>query len=364
MVNEYDNQEEKEQQIEDDLVEGEDEETTPFKYSISSYGADYPVDGLIKRLDNKDIFIPPFQRGYVWKQKQGSRFIESLLLGLPVPGVFLSREHDTNKLLVIDGQQRLRTLAYFYCGIFADSKKEFVLKGVQDIFEGLSYKNLPEDSRRKLDDSIIHATVLRQEEPSDDDSSIYYVFERLNTGGTFLQPQEIRSCIYHGEFKDALNEMHKNQSWRKIYGPKNNRMRGQELILRFLALYFENPSYKKPMKGFLNGFMGRNKNLEASKKADFEKIFYSTIELIHKSIGEKAFKPKKGINAAVFDSVMVGVAKRLSKGKIEEPENLKFFYTQLLKDDQFLKSTNTGTANIESVEYRVKAAIEIFGQLK
>lgn len=92
------------------------DDIVPFRYSITSYGADYPVDALIKRIQAGDVFIPSFQRAYVWDAKRASRFIESLLLGLPVPGIFLSREEDTDRLLVIDGQQRLRTLQYFYRG--------------------------------------------------------------------------------------------------------------------------------------------------------------------------------------------------------------------------------------------------------
>src|SRR5436190_18517661 len=101
-----------------DVEELNEDELAPFKYSITSYGADYPVDSLVKRLNAGSILIPTFQRGYVWKLADASRFIESLLLGLPVPGIFLAKEGETNRLLVIDGQQRLRSLQYFYEGIF------------------------------------------------------------------------------------------------------------------------------------------------------------------------------------------------------------------------------------------------------
>jgi Protein of unknown function DUF262 len=101
------------------LFDDEDAEVaTPFKYSITAYGADYPVDGLVKRVESGDIFIPSFQRGYVWSLTRASRFVESLLLGLPVPGIFLSKDEPSQKLLVIDGQQRLRTLQFFYQGLF------------------------------------------------------------------------------------------------------------------------------------------------------------------------------------------------------------------------------------------------------
>src|SRR5258706_15619947 len=108
--------------LQSDVEEAADvdtEENYPVEYAISSYGADYPVDGLVKRMSAGSIFIPPFQRSYVWNVYRASRFIESLLLGLPVPAIFLSRDESTQKLLVIDGQQRLRTLQYFYEGVFA-----------------------------------------------------------------------------------------------------------------------------------------------------------------------------------------------------------------------------------------------------
>src|SRR2546427_13061892 len=111
------NQDESEVTIVDQLGD-EFEEEIPFDYSITSYGADYTADSLVKRMSVGDIFLPPFQRGYVWSYTQACRFVESLLLGLPVPGIFLSKDDPTQKLLVIDGHQRLRTLEYFYDGIF------------------------------------------------------------------------------------------------------------------------------------------------------------------------------------------------------------------------------------------------------
>jgi len=178
------------------------DEVVPFKYSITSYGVDYPVDSLVKRITKGDIVIPKFQRGYVWSLKEASRFVESLLLGLPVPGIFLSKETETQKLLVIDGQQRLLSLRFFYDGLWPGTRKEFALKGVPSKFEGATYKSLPADDRRRLDDSIVHAIVVKQDEPSDDSSSIYHIFERLNTSGVSLTPQEIRTAIHHGEFGD------------------------------------------------------------------------------------------------------------------------------------------------------------------
>ena len=130
------------------VIDDTEGERIPFRYAITSYGADYPVDALVNRLDRDVIFVPEFQRKYVWTLKQASRFIESLLLGLPVPGVFFAKEADTGKLLIIDGQQRLRTLQYFYQGIFAG--KVFALKDVQSRYEGSTYRSLEQEDQVRL----------------------------------------------------------------------------------------------------------------------------------------------------------------------------------------------------------------------
>ncbi|MDE0026873.1 MAG: DUF262 domain-containing protein, partial [Spirochaetaceae bacterium] len=128
----------------------DDEQSTSVRYTITSYGADYPVDSLVKRLDRGDVYVPEFQRQFVWTHAQASRFIESLLLGLPVPGIFLFKEPDTHKLVVVDGQQRLTSLLNFYHGVIGT--RQFALKGVDESIDGATYDTLDEESRRTLDD--------------------------------------------------------------------------------------------------------------------------------------------------------------------------------------------------------------------
>ncbi|MEG4321635.1 MULTISPECIES: DUF262 domain-containing protein [unclassified Microcoleus] len=355
----------KEENLIENSLEEESDEKIIFRYSITSYGADYTLDSLVRRIQDGSIYVPSFQRAYVWKINDASRFIESLLLGLPVPGIFLSKEQDTHKLLVIDGLQRLRTLQYFYEGIFDPTKREFALKNVQSKFEGATYKSLPSEYRRSLDDSILHATIVKQDEPSDDNSSIYHIFERLNTGGKILTSQEIRACIYHGEFKDLLKELNENNSWRDIFGKSDSRMRDEELILRFLALYFNGDNYHKPMKEFLNQFMGKNQRLKLYSSPQIKQTFEPTIEVIHQSLGERAFKPNKLINAAVFDAVMIGIARRLEQGKIDNSETLKDLYQKLLNDEKFRRLTvdTARTTEEDAVNSRIEIATKVFAAL-
>jgi Protein of unknown function DUF262 len=345
------------------LLEEEDSVEENLRYEISSYGADYDVEGLVKRLRNGDAKIPEFQRGYVWPIKQASRFIESLLLGLPVPGIFLSKEQDTNKLLVIDGHQRLTTLRAFYDGIFPSTKKEFSLTDVQPSFAGKTFKTLEEDDRRTLDNAIIHATVVKQSDPQDGGSGIYKIFERLNSSGVLLSSQEIRTAIYGGRLAKLLSELNGNPNWRKLFGPVNKRMRDQELILRFLALLMREKNYTRPMKTFLNSFMNTNRNLDEKLSKELAMAFNTSIGLIYETIGDKAFKPVSSFNAAVYDAILLGVSKRLQKGKIKNGASLVTAYKEVLADKDFQVWTSRSTADDETLKKRLERAESAFAKV-
>ncbi len=179
-----------------DLVQNGVESTIyDYRFKINYYGADYPVDTLVRRLESDEIYIPSFQRQYIWKINEASLFIESLLLGLPAPTVFLAKDKYTNKLLIIDGQQRLKTLLYFTRGSFPDNRK-FKLTNVIPQFNGLTFDQLDSRDRYNLLDYTIHATIIAE---SGDENRMYNLFEGLNTTGIPLTAQEIRNAIYNGQ---------------------------------------------------------------------------------------------------------------------------------------------------------------------
>ena len=344
--------------IEDELIvddSDENEDVAPIIYDISSYGADYDVEGLVKRLNRGDIFIPAFQRDYVWNQVEASRLIESLLLGLPVPGVFFAKENDSNKLYVIDGQQRLKSLQFFLNEVFnpkpGDEKINiFRLKHVQERFEGKTYSQLEEEDRINLNDSIIHATIIKQESPVEDNTSIYHVFERLNTGGRKLTAQEIRTAIYAGTFNELLNELNEYPKWRELFGKKNERLKDKEMILRFFAMYEKKKSYEKPLKEFLNKFNAEYRNADVNTIARFRNIFISSIDTIYKYFGPDAFRPFKLFNASVFEVLMVGIALRcaLNINFDELAKNIRTLYDH----EDFSKTLARSTGNEEIVALR------------
>lgn len=363
---------------EDESVEDLDEaaEVIECTYSITSYGADYPVDSLVKRIDAGDILVPTFnwnrpekaeivgfQRQYVWPRPKADRFIESLLLGLPVPGVFLVKE-PSGVLLVLDGHQRLHTLQSFYGGVINEEVYK-LSDAVQQRFVGQRYKDLDTEDRRRLDDSIIHATVIRQDEPTEDQSSIYTIFERLNTGGVNLQPQEIRVALYHGEFVRVLQELNNDKSWRAMVGLKSKRLKDMEMILRFFAFFYYAEKYDAPMKNFLNRYMATNRHLKKQPEQSLREIFDRTTRTILSGIGDKAFRPKRSVNAAVVDSIMTGVAKRLmTRGEVSDPASLRGAFESLIGDAKYLEATETGTSQPANVTMRLTKAEKAFSSVQ
>lgn len=334
-------------------------DTPTKKFAITSYGADYTVDSLVKRMKGDAFKIPEFQRRFVWSQKHSSKFIESLLMGLPVPGIFLYKEAATNKHLVIDGQQRLRTLQAFYSGVFHE--KKFRLVGIREPWLGKTYEGLDAADQLKLDDSIVHATIFTQDEPSDVLDSIYFVFERINSGGIRLSPQEIRNCISAGPFTSAIKTLNKEPHWRKVFGgEENKRAKDQEMIIRFFAMYDRRSSYARPMSKFLNDYAATANKLSQAHLEARGEMFRKTVGIIDEALNGRAFRPVRSLNVAVFDSVMVGVASRLESGPPLSLQALVGAYDQLLADEKFRRGWVRATADEESVKLRMEAAVRAF----
>lgn len=356
-----------EDQVED--VE-EDESLVGNLFNLSSYGVDYPVETLVGKVRKENFYIPDFQRKFVWSKNQSSRFIESILLGLPVPGIFVFKEEDTGKHLVIDGQQRLKSLMFFYKGLFGDgeSPSAFRLTGLNSEWQGKTYETLNEEDRLRLDDGVIHTIVFKQDAPSDNMDSVYEVFERINTGGMKLSPQEIRHCVSYGKFTSLLMDLNKNENWRAIFGKESARLKDVELILRFLTFYYEWENYESPLKSFLSHFLEEHRELNDEFADDLKSDFEDTIERIHTAIGNKAFRPTRAINAAFYDSVMVALATRLYQDededededdRITDKEILKA-YNSLLKNKEFINLISDTTSAVSNVSRRMALAIEAF----
>lgn len=335
-----------------DIYEG------PLKYEVITYPADFTLEGLVSKYEKKQIKIPGFQRKYVWKQGQASRLIESFLLGLPVPAIFLYVDPVDNIMNVIDGQQRLMSIVYYFKGFFGEEiksrKKIFKLEGISDKspFYKKTYEDIERDnpsSWNQLNDSVLRAFVIKQTNPRDM-TSAYHIFERLNTGGTQLSSQEIRNCLYHGSFNDLLGTLNQYENWRKIFGQQKShvRQRDIELILRFFAFYFND--YSKPMVNFLSGFMSKKRKVNDNEKEKMEQLFKNTCNKTIELFGEKPFHLQKGLNVAVYDSVFIAIAKSENI-----PDDIKKRYDNLKSNEEYIEYVHKWTTD----NNRVKARFEI-----
>lgn len=345
-------------------IESPEENLVNGGFSLTNYGIDFDVYGLVRRLKEGSIIVPTFQRGYVWTKTKASRFIESLLIGLPVPGVFLYREELSKKLSIIDGQQRLFSLQSYYQNKFGG--KSFRLTGVQHPFAGKTYAELSEEDKRRLDDSIIHATIVQADSPNPrNHQSLFHIFERLNTGGMNLTPQEIRTCIYPGILVESLQLLGKDIIFNNLLGLKNHRKKSDEIALRMIALESNYQNYRGNMKEFLNDFLNDHK--DDSSKIDQNTInsFNATSHYIESKIGVSWFrKDRQKLNLAAFDMLFVGIFSRLLHGPVSDDTTFAEIAGNLAKTEEFLVGTEIGkTHHTERVKKRIGKSIELFSKL-
>lgn len=337
---------------------------------VSYSGQDFDVEGLVRRLKRGDIVIPSFgdtdedietagfQRGFVWRKPQMDRFIESLLLGYPIPGIFLVRQSD-NRMLVLDGQQRLRTLLYFYSGILND--RVFKLNDVSDDFKGVTYESLSEEARRNLDNTFIQATIVTAQPDADNMDAIYQIFERLNSGGTQLTAHEIRVALYAGEVIDYLEILNRDAAWRGLYGKKNARIRDQELIARIIALYLRSDEYSRPLKTFINSFLEENRPNVREETKNAGDLFLRTSEKLREVFGPESLRrASRQVNNAWTDALYFGVMRRLATSGDISREELEIGYTQLRESDEFQQVSTGPSADDYRVKKRLQLAEEAF----
>ncbi|NDU80275.1 MAG: DUF262 domain-containing protein [Ferrovum sp.] len=350
---------------EDLLIEEEqDEKTVSMNYDIASYPSDFTLAGIVQMWKDRDIVIPDYQREFVWSINQASLLIDSFLCGLPVPPVFFYID-DENKNLVIDGQQRILSVSFFFSGFFGEEssqgkRKVFRLSGLDSSipYSNKTFEDLDETLQRKLKQAVLRAVNIRQLNPVGESTSAYHIFERLNTGGTPLKPQEIRNCVFRGELNKSFKKLNKDVNWRKILGKPNidKHQKDIELILRVFSLVGSADQYEKPMKEFLNNAMLKHDKGDTKKAINFFATFEKVTAIIVNSIGEKPFHLRGPLNLAALDSVMSVLIENYKK---VDPLTLKDRYTKLTDDEDFKEHTKFSTTDSKAVTERIRKVKKI-----
>jgi hypothetical protein len=350
--------------VEQDLEEIEDPDPDPEPVVYT--GTDFDVEGLVRRLQRGDIVIPSFggedanletdrfQRSFVWRRSQMDRFIESLLLGYPIPGIFLVQQTD-KRYLVLDGQQRLSTLRDFYRGTHRG--REFALSSVADRLKGLTYERLDPEQRRTLDNTFVQATIVRTDGSPESLDSVYQVFERLNAGGTQLTPHEIRVALYAGPFIDLITGLNRQKDWRSLYGNESPRLRDQELVLRIVALSLSAETYKRPLKKFLNDFAGEHRFLKGFPVDVVKDRFAESARIVSEGPGGSALRGRgKAVNAALTEAIFVGLYRQLESGTAPDPTEVGDAIGRMLQNPDFDTAISRATADEENVRTRLAVA--------
>ena len=337
-----------------------EENEAAIAYDIASYPSDLTLSVVKEMWTNGDILIPEFQRNFVWSIAQSSLLIESFLLGLPVPQVFFYVD-EVNKNQVIDGQQRIMSVVYFLDGYFGSEsiqgkKQVFRLHGLGDKspFAKKRFEDLSESHQRKLKSSVLRAINIRQLNPGGEATSVYHIFERLNTGGTPLKPQEIRNCVFRGDLVRILRELNQDKNWRKILGKAtfDRHQKDVELVLRIFGLAYFFDDYDKPMKEFLNRTMSREKEGSSNEIKGFVAAFPKIAEIIVSSFGERPFHVRGPLNSSALDAVFA----TLLRAKKALPVDLSRRYLKLKQDGTFTETTFYSTSDLSVVKRRFEAA--------
>lgn len=353
-------------------------------YNITSFGTDLSFREIVTMYKEGDLEKPELQRKYVWTKNEASRFVDSILLGLPVPSIFLAKNKE-GKRLIVDGYQRIMTIYDYIEGIFSGDNKVFKLSNTENInkrWRGKAFSELTDEQRRVIRTSPIHAIIFEQKQPQND-TGMYQIFERINTSGRVLKPQEIRNCVYHGAFNKFLLELNKLPIWRKILKSdvEDSRMADIELILRFFA-FSEIHDRKEIQQNqinlvkFLNSYMDDKGNLDDSNSEKLLHQFEDVLCFLYQEIGDHIFRSAKNneneliyakkVNPVFFDAICTATIyafDTIGRDKIKDSD-LKTKYLLLIGDPAFLQATKQRTTNINNIKLRINKACEILYGVK
>lgn len=329
---------------------------------ITTQAYDKSVSDIVRMIEDKDIRLDPdYQRNYVWDNKKASMLIESIILNVPIPVIYVSQEED-DSWSVIDGLQRLSSLKRFFDGKFKLSGLEILSDLNKSDITTLNPKAL-----RMLKNGLLRVIMITH----DSNEEIKYdVFMRLNTGSVHLTEQELRNCLYRGSLNKFLKEVVQNKKWQALMGLKepHKRMADREMVLRFLAIWKNWDSangvlngYKGRMKSFLNAFMNEHKEIKPQESNEWRRIFEETVEKVFQVYGEYAFKRQgldgmreKTINRAIIDVIMLSSTQHPMDDLMVNKERISQRFLEMINSDvDFRNSIKIGTSDTKVITLRL-----------
>lgn len=340
--------------------------------NVHTQSLDISFNELLDMVTSSELDISPdYQRIFRWSAGAQSRFIESLLLEMPVPPIYVVEIED-NKKLLIDGLQRLSSYLHFRGELNAPEEPVCINKGEKliltdcDIIESLNgktYDDLGTALQIKLKRSFVRVEVVRK---SSNHKFKYHMFKRLNTGGTLLTDQQMRNCtirLLDNKFNDFIIALSKNENFKittenltqeQIFGAYD-----QELVLRFFTFLNNRDAFKHDIRDFMTEYMEQVSDPDHNREFDFtaqEQIFEKTFEILAKVLGNQSFS-RANINRTKlasmftvyqFESFALGIQDHIEALDIsteEKCQQLKLFFTEIKLDDDYISLTTGGGKN-------------------
>lgn len=322
---------------------------------------------LVRMYETKQLEIKPeFQRDIVWPATSQTRFIDSLTKQLPIPSMCIGLDYSTNNRIVIDGLQRIWSIIRFL------TEPTWKLSQLEDIDERLSGRRVDyirkhsSDVIGRVQNLTIPITVLRCNFSKPNHMEfLFTIFHRLNTGGNKLTNQEIRNCIYSGEFNDLLRDLASRDDFRDVFGLKANqgyRFAYEEFVLRVLAFTDEFDAYDGKLSRFLNSYMNttRRKATEETLRKK-EELFTRTVDVVFNQITSGAALPD--VSKAVHEALFVGIARNIDYVESLSRLEVKGLYSTLRKADEFsIENLKNAITTKPKLIARLRRAVAIFSQ--
>ncbi len=369
----------------DNKIEKLESEISSERKRLNSDRMDISFGELINLYKNKELIIrPEYQRLYRWNLNQKTALIESILLGIPIPPIFVAE--DSNGIWeLVDGLQRVSSFISFFGELSEDLTKlpidntDNEIENEEDIrilnnwtleagslvpsLEGFNIDSLPNNYRINLKRAVCRVEILKGES----NTMKYELFKRLNSGGSKLTPQEIRNAIYRGInpiVNELLLELSNEPNFVNLTNlsiQKKHELYDQELVLRFVALLHNHEKINDNLEDYLNHFLE-----DAVKPNSFDKSYYSSIfkevmKLISELGNEKIFRNKNNLFIpSLFEGISIGVAQNIEKYK-NNKEVLLEKINKIKQDDQFKIYSGTGSNSKSRIRKRLTIAQEIFG---
>lgn len=313
-----------------------DEQISSFQSTIAYDTKEYVVEVIVKRFNEGKLFVPPYQRNFVWQGQRKTKFIESVLMGLPIPFMF-GVQCENGTVEILDGAQRIQTLKQFI-------DNEHQLKNLDrlDLLEGFHFKDLPAAQQNKFLDRTMRMVVLP---PSVSIGVRLDMFERINTGSQELKASEIRRGAYSGKFSKFIERCAADEQFIRlcpVSESSKSRREHEELVLRYFAYSDRYTEFKHSVVGFLNEYLMEMNGADYIEE-DLWRSFKRMLNFVEKSFDGGFAKSKTSTSTprVRFEAIAIGSNLAL----IENPKLAPIDGESLTSDKEFLVLTTSHGSN-------------------